>query len=127
MNQESPIASAFPFLLLVATAIIFFTAGFVPAIMLFFGGMICWYASYAFLSSVIHARGSKRLFLPALQTPIAYAGYYLLMKANFKLILFGFVIENYQFAYFSLVMGLLMALVTKPTLEEIDFAQSKES
>jgi len=126
MNQSSSIASAFPFLLLVATAIIFFTAGFVSAIMLFFGGLICWYASYAFLSSIIYARGSKRIFLPTVQIPLASAGYFLLIKANFKLILFGFVVEDYKFAYFSLVMGLLMALTTKPYAHEIEYAQSKE-
>jgi hypothetical protein len=126
MNQSSSIATAFPFLLMVATAIIFFTTGFVYAIMLLFGGLICWYASYAFLSSIIYARGSKRIFLPAVQVPLACAGYFLLTKANFKLILVGFVVENYQFAYFSLVMGLLMALTTKPDTHEIEYAQSQE-
>jgi len=124
-NQRSLIASAFPFLLYLSTAIIFFTVGFVPSTMLFFGGLICWWCSYSFLSCIVYSRGYKRILLPLIQALFSYAGYYLLIKANFKLILFGFVIENYQFAYFSLVMGLLMALTTKPTLDEIEFVQSK--
>ena len=126
MNQSSSIATAFPFLLLITTAIIFFTTGFVSSIMLFYGGLICWYASYAFLTSIIYARGSKRIFLPIVQLPLAGAGYFLLTKANFKLILFGFVLEDYQFAYLSLVMGLLMALTTRPDTHEIEYAQSQE-
>ena len=83
-------------------------------------------SSKSFLSSIIYARGSKRIFLPIVQVPLASAGYFLLTKANFKLILFGFVVEDYKFTYFSLVMGLLMALTTKPYAHEIEYAQSKE-
>lgn len=127
LNQRSPIASAYPLVLYAATAIIFFTVGFAPSIMLFFGGLICWWCSYSLLTCIIYSRGYKRILLPLIQSLITYAGYFLLTKANFKLILFGFIIENYEFAYFTFTMGILMALATKPTLDEIDFVQSKGS
>jgi hypothetical protein len=41
----------------------------------------------------------------------------MITKASFKLTLFGFVDEVYHFAFFSLVMGLLMGLTTKPDPE----------
>ena len=124
-NQRSLVAGAFPFLLFISTAIIFFTVGFIPSIMLFFGGLICWWCSSSFLTCIIYSRGYKRILLLLIQVLFCYAGYFLLTKANFKLILFGFVTENYEFAYFSLAMGLLMALTTKPTQDEINLVQSK--
>ena len=124
-NQSSLIASAFPSLLLVATVISLFKVGVVSAIMLFFGGLLCWYGSYAFLSSIIYSQRLKRILLPLVQIPVAYAGYFLLSKASIEFILFGFVVEDFQFAYFSLVMGVLMALTTKPYAHEIEYARSK--
>lgn len=50
----------------------------------------------------------------------SFGGYVMITKASFKLTLFGFVVEVYHFAFFSLVMGLLMGLTTKPDLEQIE-------
>ena len=119
-KPKSPlIATSFPMALFMATAIIFFTVGFIPALMLFIGGLISWLGSYQFLSAIFYARGPKKLYIPIVQAAITYGGFLILSKANFKLILFDIEVENYEFAYFSIVMGLLMAIVTRPDDDEI--------
>jgi len=120
MNQSSSIATAFPFLLLITTAIIFFTTGFVSALLVLFGGGLSWFGSYSVLTALIYSRGMQRVIISLLQAAIAYGGYLMITKASFNLTLFGFVVENYHFAFFSLVMGLLMGLTTKPDPDEIE-------
>ena len=113
----------YPFALLISTGIIWFHVGFIAAGMLFLGGILSWIGSYSALSALIYSRGKKRLLVPIIQTCIAVGGYFILINANFKLGLFGYQIENYEFAYFSLVMGILMAVTTSPDQLEINAQQ----
>lgn len=69
------------------------------------------------MTALIYSRGLQRVVISVLQAAIAYGGYVMITKASFKLTLFGFVDEVYHFAFFSLVMGLLMGLTTKPDPE----------
>ena len=123
-NQDN-IAAIYPIVLFISTGLIWFHVSFATAAQLFFGGLLCWYGSYSSLSCLIYARGSKQLILTVLQIIIAISGYFLLKNANFKLHLFGHEILNYQFAYFSIAMGLVMGILTKPDQWEIDAVQAK--
>ena len=62
----------------------------------------------------------------AVQFWVTVGGYFILKNCNFKLGVFGNQIENYQFAYFSIFMGIVMAILTKPDQSEIDGVQSQK-
>lgn len=62
-----------------------------------------------------------------LHLALAYGGYLICSYFGYQFpFLFGLVIDNYNYAYFSLIMGLLMAIATKPDAHEIKWAQSKD-
>lgn len=110
----------YPLALFFSTAVIWYHVDFITSVMLFIGGILCWVGSYATLSALIYSKGKKRLIVPLIQTAIATGGYFILINANFKLGIFGYEVENYEFSYFSLGMGLLMAITTRPDQAEID-------
>jgi len=113
----------YPLALFISTGIIWYQVGFITAGMLFLGGILSWIGSYAALSAILYSKGKKRFIVPLIQICIAVGGYFVLLNANFKLGLFGYEIKNYEFAYFSLVMGILMAVTTKPDQAEINAQQ----
>ena len=124
-RQQDNIAAIYPLALMYATGIIWYHVNFTSAVQLFFGGLLCWVGSYSALSCIIYSRGWKRLILPIVQIFIAVVGYFLLKNANFKLHLFGYEILNYEFAFFSIIMGLVLGVLTRPDQSEINAAQSQ--
>ena len=124
-RRQDNIAAIYPLALMYATGIIWYHVTFITAAQLFLGGLLSWIGSYSALSCIIYSRGWKRLILPLVQIFIAIGGYFLLENANFKLHLFGNEILNYEFAYFSIIMGVVMAVLTRPDQSEIDAAQSQ--
>lgn len=127
MRQDTPfVGSMFVFTAFIVTGAVFFLAGFVSAFTVGFGGMLCWFASYSALTGLIYARGSKRIMIVPFHMALAYGGYLICSHVGFEFnFFFGIVIDNYNFTYYSLIMGLLMAVMSSPDAHEIEWAQSK--
>jgi hypothetical protein len=124
-NQDN-IAAIYPLALFISTGIIWYHVSFITALIMLVGGVLSWFGSYAFLSALIYSRGKKRIILMAVQFWVTVGGYFILKNCNFRLGVFGNQIENYQFAYFSIFMGIVMAVLTKPDQSEIDAVQSQK-
>ena len=113
----------YPFALVISTGIIWYHVNFSTAGMLFLGGVLSWIGSYAALSALIYSKGKKRILVPLIQCGIGFLGFFILSQTDFRLGVFGYEIENYEFAYFSLAMGIVMALTTRPDQAEINAQQ----
>jgi hypothetical protein len=84
------------------------------------GAHLVWLCTYQGVTAVLYAQGQKRLVIPALQALSASGGAWLLRLSEARIGLFGLEISSVEYTYACLVLGVILAVNTRPPQVEID-------